>query len=266
MKREDRAVEEAYLAAAQGWETDRVTIANASAKRAWQVAYGSMAVAAVAVLGLSTLFPLKTIETVAVRVNDNTGVVDVVPKYEGDAALPEVAVRNQLQHYVSARERFAGFASGLVEVDYETVAAYQAPKLNSGWATLWNRANPQSPLNLYKDGTTKRVRVNAITFLKLDSGRQNVAQVRFTVITRPTGSGQDQVVNYLSTVEYAFTKPSDNNRVRALNPLGFRVVEYSRDVDMGSDGPAARPPVAAAVRAGAAPAPLAEGPATRSAP
>ena len=41
-------------------------------------------------------------------------------------------------------------------------------------------------------------------------------------------TGDEQPTLRISTIEFAYTKPSSDQKVRSLNPLGFRIVEYRR--------------------------------------
>ena len=116
-----------------------------------------------------------------------------------------------------------------------TVGAFQSAPLNSSWVALWDRANPESPLNTYRDGTTARVQVQAITFLKRAGGADDLAQVRFIRGVRPGGNGQEQLTHYLATIQYGYGTPSHDDHTRTLNPLGFRVLEYRREAEVAAD-------------------------------
>lgn len=227
---------EAYLREAQGWELDRARRAERSARVAWGVAAFAGATALVAVAAVAGLTPLKQSVPYLVRVDSTTGLVDVVPRYEGTADIPQVVTRTLLNGYVVARERFF---YGTAEADYELVAAQNAPAQNQAWAARWDRASPDSPLNLYKDGTTVRVQVRSISFLRLGSGKE-VAQVRFSRHVRAGGTGDEQASHWLATIEYAYTRPSADDRLRSLNPLGFRVVEYQREPEVVASEAASR--------------------------
>ena len=188
-----------------------------------------------AVAGLT---PLKQPVPVVIRVDSSSGIVDIVPTYEGTTDIEQVVTRNLLSTYVIARERYF---YGTAEADYELVAAENSPRLNQEWAALWNVNNPLSPLNVFKDGTTVRTQVRSVTFLKLESGKDKLAQVRFSRYTRPGGTGEEQASHWVSTIEFAYTQPSKDDKTRSLNPLGFRVVEYRREPEVAASGiPAAR--------------------------
>jgi type IV secretion system protein VirB8 len=227
MKR-DPAIER-YLQDAQSWELDRATRAESSARRAWWVAGAALVTAVASTFAVAGLTPLKQPIPVIIRVDSSTGIVDLVPSYQGTTNIPELVSRQLLSSYVIARERYF---YGTAEADYELVASQDSPQLNQDWAAQWNRANPQSPLNQYKDGTTIRTQIRSITFLKLDSGRQDVAQVRFTKYARAGGTGAEHATHWISTIEFTYAKPSSDEKVRSLNPLGFRVVEYHREPEV----------------------------------
>lgn len=233
---------ERYLGEAQSWELDRARRAERSAKVAWIVAGIAAITAALAVAAISGLTPLKQPVPVLIRVDSSSGIVDVVPTYQGTTDIEQVVTRNLLQNYVLARERYF---YGTAEADYELVASQNSPRLNQEWATLWATNNPSSPLNLYKDGTTIRTQVRSVTFLKLESGNDKLAQVRFTRYTRIGGTGDEQATHWVSTIEFAYVAPSKDDKWRSLNPLGFRVVEYRRESEVAtpgnSSGPGASP-------------------------
>lgn len=219
---------ETYLQGAQSWELDRAKRAERSKKVAWGVASVASVIALVEALAIAGLTPLKSVQPFVIRVDNSSGLVDVVPEYKGTTEVQPLVTRSLLNQYVTARERFF---YGTAEADFELVASQNTPQLNQEWAGMWDKAKPDSPLNLYKDGTTVRVQIRSISFLKLGSGKE-VAQVRFTKYARPGGTGEEQVSHWLSTIETAYTAPSKDDKIRSLNPLGFKVVEYRREPEV----------------------------------
>ena len=212
---------------------DRARRVIRSSKIAWTVAGVASVIALLAVGAVAGLTPLKQPVPVVIRVDSSSGIVDIVPTYEGTKDIEQVVTRNLLSTYVIARERYF---YGTAEADYELVAAENSPRLNQEWATLWNVNNPLSPLNIFKDGTTVRTQVRSVTFLKLESGRDKLAQVRFSRYTRPGGTGEEQTSHWVSTIEFAYTQPSKDDKTRSLNPLGFRVIEYRREPEVAACG------------------------------
>lgn len=229
---------ERYLTDAQSWEVDRARRAETSARRAWVVAGAATTIAALCAVAIAGLTPLKQPVPVVIRVDSSSGLVDLVPTYEGTTDIPQVVTRQLLTHHVIARERYF---YGTAEADYELVAAHNAPQLNQEWSARWARTNPQSPLNLYKDGTAVRVQIRSISFLKLASGKDNIAQVRFTKWARAGGTGDEQATHWISTLEFGYGKPSSDEKLRSLNPLGFRIVEYHREPEVAGQAQGKEP-------------------------
>ena len=219
----------AYLEAARSWDMDRAHAAERSTRRAWRVAAVALLLTALALVAVAGLTPLKTVEPFVIRVDNATGIVDVVPVVAPAAEIPEAVTRYFVTQYVQTRERFVG---ALAESDYEQVGAYHAPAMNQAWAAAWSRNNPESPLNLYADGTTVRVQVRAVSFLSPASGRGDLAQVRFLTARQRGGQGAEQVTHYVATLQYTYGAASTDDRRRAMNPLGFKVLEYRREPEV----------------------------------
>jgi type IV secretion system protein VirB8 len=97
-------------------------------------------------------------------------------------------------------------------------------------------------LNRYADGTHVRAEVQAVSFLKRERGAPAVVQVRFVAATQHGPGTAEDLVRYVATLVVAYGPPSGDLRLRALNPLGFKVLEYRRE-----------PEVAGALAAGGAP-------------
>ena len=233
-----------YLEAARSWDLDRVQQVERGARRAWQVAALACALTVLALAAVAGLTPLKSVEPFVIRVDNTTGIVDVVPVLAGRAEVPEAVTRYFVTQYVQLRERYLG---AIAESDYEQVGAYHSARMNQAWAAAWNRNNPDSPLVRHADGSTVRVQVNAVTFLAPSSGRGDLAQVRFTTAGQQGGEGAEQVTQYVATLQYAYGPPSQDDRLRAANPLGFKVLAYRREPEIVATT------VPAGVRAGGAP-------------
>jgi len=225
MRRETDVAE--YFEAARGWDFDRVQAERRSARRAWVIAAVATAVALTAVVAVAALTPMKSVEPFVIRVDNATGVVDVVPALKGSMSESQAVTRHLLTQYVTVRERYV---PALAEADYEQVGAYHTPQMNQAWAQYWNRSSPESPLNVHADGSAVRVQVTAVSFLSPTSGREDLAQVRFVRASAEAGPAREQ--HYVATVQYAYATPSKDDRLRAANPLGFKVLEYRREPEV----------------------------------
>lgn len=227
MKRDLELVQ--YFSEAASWDRDRGLLLAKSEKRAWRVAGISLLLLALAIGALLALMPLKTVKPFVIRVDSTTGVVDVVPEHEARGSEQELVSRYFLTHYVTLRERYF---YAMAESDYQEVGAFQSPQLNQDWMQLWDANTPQSPVNLYKDGTTVRVQVKSVSFFQRANGLNDLAQVRFIKSARAGGTGPEQATHWIATIQYAYVKPSEDLKDRAHNPLGFRVVDYRREPEV----------------------------------
>ena len=225
-----------YLEEAASWDADRVAQAARSVAVAWRVAAAGWLCAVASVLALVLLLPLKRVVPYLIRVDGTTGVVDVVPVYTGHAPLGEAVTRYFLTHYITVCERFD---YSLAESDYEECGAFNSARLNQMLYARWNRANPKSPLNLHKDGSTETVRIESVSFFKPASGESDLAQVRFARVERQGDGAPERVTHWIASIEYRYGKPPDDPRTRGWNPLGFEVLDLGIEPEVLSSAPGA---------------------------
>jgi type IV secretion system protein VirB8 len=227
-----------YFREAASWDADRLQHLQRAARRAWQVAVAGWLCGIAATVALALLMPLKRVDPFLVRVDNSTGIVDIVPVYTGRAGLEQAITRYFLSHYISVCERF-NFATA--ESDYEECGAFHGAQRNQAWYALWNPTNPASPLNVHRDGSAVRVQVEAVSFFQRVSGVTDLAQVRYLKAERQ-GSGSDEhVSHWIATLQYAYSSPSKDPRVRRWNPLGFKILELTTEPEAIPDSKAAKP-------------------------
>jgi type IV secretion system protein VirB8 len=212
-----------YFEEAASWDADRAAQSRRSARIAWVVAGAGWACTGMVAAALMLLMPLKRVDPFVVRVNDTSGVVDVVPVYEGKADLPEAVTRYFLTHYVTICERFT---LATAESDYQECGAFHTGQRNQAWYALWTQTNPQSPLNLNKDGSTVRAQVSSVSFFQRGNGITDLAQVRYLKIRRSGGAGAEEVSHWIATIQYAYAEPASDPNIRRWNPLGLKIIEF----------------------------------------
>jgi type IV secretion system protein VirB8 len=241
---------ERYFQEAASWDQDRAAMNERSVRIAWRIAIGACVLTAIAITALMLLMPLKRVDPFVIRVDNSTGIVDVVPVFAGRTDMPETVTRYFLDHYVTVCERF-NFSTA--ESDYEECASLNAPARNNAWYALWDRSNPLSPLNVYKDGSNIRAQVSAITFFQRGNGGEDLAQIRYTKTRRVGGTGSDQVSHWIATVQYVYGEPPKDPRARRWNPLGFKIVDYRAEAEVMAvpepAAPSAQPTVTSPVAA-----------------
>lgn len=214
---------QAYFAEAASWDLDRDAMQRRSARIAWWVAGAGWVATLALVGGLVSLLPLKRVEPFVIRVDNASGMVDVVPVYVGQEAMPEAVSRYFLTHYVTVCERF-NFPTA--ESDYEECGAFHTPQRNQVWYTAWAKTNPNSPLNLYRDGTTVEARVTSVSFFTRSDGVTDLAQVRYVKAKRQAGSSEEERRYFIASIRYSFASPPSEPGMRRWNPLGFKVIDF----------------------------------------
>jgi type IV secretion system protein VirB8 len=213
---------ESYWSEAAAWDLDRVTQLHRSERIAWLVAAAAGLCVLLCASTLVVLVPLKQVVPFLIRVDNTTGIVDVAPIAAGRIDPGEAVTRYLLTHYITVCERF-NFATA--ESDYTECGAFHSAQRNQAWYAAWNPANPSSPLNLYKDGTTIRATVVSVSFFRRANGITDLAQVRYLKRLRRASSSEEEVTHWIATVQYAYVEPSQDLRTRSLNPLGFKVLD-----------------------------------------
>jgi type IV secretion system protein VirB8 len=215
-----------YFREADSWDADRSAGLRRSAAIGWWVAAAGWLCAVACALGVAVLTPLKQIEPFVVRVDNSTGIVDVVPVSTGSAAPEEVVTRYFLTHYLTVCERF-NFATA--ESDYEECGAFHSAQRNQAWYALWTPTNPASPLNVYKDGSSVRIQVESVSFFTRDSGLKDLAQVRYLKAVRQGAGTVEGFTHWIATVQYAYADAAKDPRARRWNPLGFKIMEFKTE-------------------------------------
>jgi type IV secretion system protein VirB8 len=229
---------QAYFLEAASWDADRAAGFHRAARTAWRVAAAACLCALASALSLVLLMPLKRVDPFVVRVDNSTGIVDVVPVYAGRATAEESVTRYFLTHYLTVCERF-NFATA--ESDYEECGAFQSAQRNQAWYALWTATNPASPLNVHKDGSTVRVQVNAVSFFTRSSGLSDLAQVRYLKAARQGPGAEETFTHWVATVQFAYTEPAQDPKTRRWNPLGFKIVDFRSEPEVLVEPPAAKP-------------------------
>ena len=228
----DRAPKE-YLEEAASWDADRVAQAARAAAVAWRVAGAGWLCAVASCAALVLMMPLKRVEPYLIRVDNSTGVVDAVPVYTGHAPLGEAETRYFLTHYITVCERFD---YSFAQSDYEECGAFNSARLNQVMYVKWSRANPSSPLNVHRDGSTETVRIESVSFFRRAAGISGLAQVRFARIERAGDTVPGRTTHWIASIEYRYGKPPEDARTRSWNPLGFEVLDVGIEPEvLGTD-------------------------------
>jgi type IV secretion system protein VirB8 len=150
-----------YFDKARRFDQDRLIQVEHSARIAWFVAIAASILAVVSVFAVAGLTPLKTVEPFVVRVDNSTGIVDVVSALTSTAGTYDEAVTKYFAaRYVRARE---GYVWSEGEENFRTVALLSTQPEQSRFAAVYRGSNPDSPQNTYGRSATARINIVSIS-------------------------------------------------------------------------------------------------------
>ena len=214
---------EQYQKEVLSWETSRVLELERSRSTAWRVATGSGLAAILAIGAVAGLTPLKTIKPFVVRVDNATGIVDVVSELGNAKTNYDESINKYfVQWYVRYRQ---AYSAELMEDYYFAVGALSSPIEQRRYLEQIQTSNPESPINLYVKTSRVRIDVKSISFLQ-----PNVALIRYTKILEH-GAEQPDKTHWAATVTFHYSGTPTSEKVRGINPLGFEVTDYRVDPD-----------------------------------
>lgn len=209
-----------YFEKARRFDQDRLIQVERSTRIAWCVAICASIIAVVSVFAIACLTPLKTVEPFVVRVDNSTGIVDVVSALTSTAGTYDEAVTKYFSaKYVRARE---GYVSSEAEDNFRTVALLSTQPEQTHFATVYRGSNPDSPQNIYGRSATSRINIASISLINA-----NVTSVRYM---RTVTRGDDvRTTHWVATLTFSYVNAPMSSTDRLVNPLGFVVSDYRAD-------------------------------------
>lgn len=209
-----------YFAKARTWEQDRLLAAERSRRLAWTACAVSASLAIVAVAAVAALTPLKTVEPFVIRVDNATGIVDVVNGLDNARdSYDEAVTKYFAARYVRARE---GYVQSEARESFHEASLLSGALEQARFASLYRGSNPESPQVVYGRNAVVRVTVKSISALN-----RSVVAVRYL---REVRRGEEtKTSHWIATLTYEYAKVPASTGERLLNPLGFTVTEYRND-------------------------------------
>ncbi|WP_176037261.1 virB8 family protein [Brucella tritici] len=209
-----------YFEKARRFDQDRMIQVERSNRLAWSIAIASAIVAGISIIAVASLAPLKTVEPFVVRVDNSTGIVDVVSALSATAGTYDEAVTKYFAaKYVRGRE---GYVWSEAQENFRTIALLSTQAEQARFAATYRGSNPQSPQNVY--GRSATVRINIVSIALIN---QNVASVRYM---RSVTRGEEvRTTHFVATLTYSYANAPMSSTDRLVNPLGFAVSEYRAD-------------------------------------
>ncbi|MBZ7925761.1 virB8 family protein [Ensifer adhaerens] len=209
-----------YFDKARRFDQERMIQVERSARIAWSIAIVAGVLSGASIFAVAGLTPLKTVEPFVVRVDNSTGIVDVISALTSTAGTYDEAVTKYFAaKYVRARE---GYVWSEAEENFRTAALLSTPPEQARFSALYRGSNPESPQNTYGRGATSRINIASISLIN-----PHVVSVRYMrTITR----GEEvRTTHWVATVTFSYMNAPMSSTDRLINPLGFAVSEYRAD-------------------------------------
>ncbi|EAV9801827.1 type IV secretion system protein, partial [Campylobacter jejuni] len=188
-----------------------------SNKRAWLIAFISIFIAIISIIAVVLLTPLKTIEPYVIRVDNTTGMVDILTMLdEKEIKANEALDKYFISTYVKARE---GYYYDLLNQDYLLTQLMSSEKVANEYRALYEGDNARD--QILKN--SNEVSVQILSIVLGESNGVKTATVRAIITTKNlTSKGTTQATKVITlSYDYILAKASEENRF--LNPLGFKV-------------------------------------------
>lgn len=211
-----------YFTAIKALELDSAVENRRSRNIAYTISFIAGLVTIALCMALISLLPLKEVQPYVIRVDQNTGFVDVAkPMETGKASYGEEIDKYFLAKYVV---NYESYDWELIQNMSDTV------KLMSNVETFThydkNLRSDVSPLTFFKDQRKVICKVISVSFIK------DVGTVRFVKFVRNKNGDVDSsypTTKWLATIKYNYEKRIKMESERLINPLGFQVISYRID-------------------------------------
>ncbi|EAJ6225032.1 type IV secretion system protein [Campylobacter coli] len=208
---------------AMDYEASFRYLIDKSNKRAWLIAFVSIFIAIISIVAVVLLTPLKTIEPYVIRVDNTTGMVDILTMLdEKEISSNEALDKYFISQYVKARE---GYYYELLNQDYLLTQLMSSEKVANEYRALYEGDNARD--QILKN--SNEVSVQILSIVLGESNGVKTATVRAIITTKNlTSKGTTQATKVITlSYDYILAKASEENRF--LNPLGFKVLTYRID-------------------------------------
>lgn len=189
-----------------------------SNQRAWIVAFFSVIVAILSVIAVLALTPLKRVEPYVVRVDNTTGMVDIITTVQGkDLTMPEAVDKHFINTYVKARE---GYYYDILDKDYVSTQLLSSPDVAKEYRSIYEGENARN-----KKLSNKYIVEVGIISISIEKEKQE-ATIRVSLTTKQQGQEVSKS-NATITLNYKYYVDSQmSEKTRLENPLGFQVTSY----------------------------------------
>jgi len=228
------AIEKQYFEEAREWDQDKNDRQALSERRAWKVVAVLFVVAALEAVALATLTPLKSVEPFVIRVDNNTGVTDVISELAGTDGTIEESAQEALDKYWLGKyiRRRESYQWETREYDRQIVGLMSGAEVQQQFAAYTDpKQNPRAPVTLYGRNTEVETSIKAISLIgkeTVDGQVRTTAMVRYTKQVKRAGE-RSPLTHWAATLTFVYLDTPMSVDERQMNPLGFQVIGYRND-------------------------------------
>lgn len=197
-----------------------------SNKRAWLIAFVSVGVAILSIVAVLLLTPLKTVEPYVIRVDNTTGMVDILTILdEEQISSIEALDKHFVAQYIKARE---GYYYDILNQDYIFVQLLSTPEIAESYRQIYTGDNARDT----RLGNATQVEVQIISIVLGESAGAKTATARINLKTTNKNSKAENMATKVITLTYTYQTAQVDEENRLLNPLGFKVSNYRVDEEV----------------------------------
>lgn len=224
-----------FLEATKEFQRDKYKDNERSKVVAWRVATGACCLTALALLAIVGLTPLKTVEPLIFRVDNNTGKVDIVNTLKNaQTDYGEEVNKFFLAQYVKCREGYDWYT---IQQTFNCAMLMSSEDEQNRLNTIMARAD--APYKVLQDKKRVNIKINSVSFIG-----DGQAQVRYEKITEASNGGQyiaatgevdpkPQTERSIATITFDYRNPPKKEDERYINPLGWTAITYRNDTESG---------------------------------
>ena len=208
------------------FETSVKYLIEQSNKKAWLIAIVSIFITLLSILAVLVLTPLKTVEPYVIRVDNTTGMVDILTTLdEKQITQNEALDKHFIGQYIKARE---GYFFDMLNQDYIFTQLLSSPEVAESYRAIYSGENSRDS----RLGSFTKVEVNILSVVLGESNGIKTATARINLKSTNKNSKEESLSTKVITLSYKYLLNEMQEKNRILNPLGFKVLTYRIDEEI----------------------------------
>ena len=208
------------------FETSVKYLIEESNKKAWLIAIISVFITILSIVAVLLLTPLKTVEPYVIRVDNTTGMVDILTLLDEEQITQNEALdKHFIGQYIKASE---GYYFDMLNQDYVFTQLLSSPEVAESYRAIYSGENARDS----RLGNFTKVEVNILSIVLGESNGVKTATARINLKNTNKNSHEQSVSTKVITLSYEYLLGAMNEENRLLNPLGFKVLNYRVDEEI----------------------------------